>query len=147
MGSLGPMLDTATNYYQLGLLESWRQHYDAAINQLDAAVKASPKNSYAIFLRARSKEALHLNQAAMNDYALAAQTARASDDSSWSVGQAHFHRGVLLYGAKDYARADGEVANALNTRPTEIPSADGTAWRTMAPVAGGAGKSSDARCT
>jgi len=141
---LGPKLDTAAIYYQLGLLEYSRQRYDAAINLLDAAVKASPKNSYTIFLRARSKEALHLNQAAMNDYALAAQTARASDDSSWSVGQAHFHRGVLLYEAKDYARADGEFANALNTRLTEIPPADVTAWRTMAAVAGGACKSSDA---
>src|SRR5205814_4202930 len=110
---LGPKLDAGAIQYQLGLLEFSRQRYDAAINQLDGAIKASPKNSYAIFLRARSKDALHLNQAALSDYALAAQTARAGGDTSWSVGQAHFYRGMLLFAGKDYTRAEGEFANAL----------------------------------
>ena len=62
---LGPRLDTAAIHYQLGLLEYARRQYEAAISHLDPALKASPTNSYAIFLRARSKEALRLNQPAM----------------------------------------------------------------------------------
>lgn len=141
---LGPKIVPGDIQYQFGVLEFARQRYDAAIERFDAALKAAPKNSYAIFLRARSKEALRLNAPALSDYALAAQTARAAGDTSWSVGQAHFRRGILLFGAKDYTRAESEFANALSTRLTEVPPADVTAWRAMAAVAGGACKSSDA---
>jgi tetratricopeptide (TPR) repeat protein len=141
---LGPKLDAAAAHYQLGLIEYARQRYDAAITHFDFAVKASPKNSYAIFLRARSKEALRLNQPALDDYALAAQTARAESDTNWSIGQAYFQRGLLYYQAKDYARADAEFSTALSARLTEVQPADVTAWRSMTAVAGGNCKSSDA---
>jgi tetratricopeptide (TPR) repeat protein len=132
---LGPKLDAASVQYQLALSDYSRQRYDSAITRLDAVVKAAPRNSYAIFLRARSKDALHLNVAAMEDYALAAQTARASNDSMWSVGQANYYRGVLLYQARDYSRAEVEFANALGGRLGEIPPADVRAWQSMAGAA------------
>jgi tetratricopeptide (TPR) repeat protein len=131
---LGPKLDPASVQYQLALSDYSRQRYDSAIVRLDAAVKAAPRNSYAIFLRGRSKEALHLNVAAMEDYALAAQTARASNDSMWNVGQANYYRGLLLYQAGDYSRAEVEFANALGGRLGDIPPADVRAWQSMAAV-------------
>jgi lipoprotein NlpI len=141
---LGPKIESSDIHYQAGLLEYSRQRYDAAITHFDAVWKTSPQNSYAIFLRARSKDALRLAQPALADYALAAQTARAGNDASWSVGQAYFQRGLLFYQAKDYARAQGEFASALSARLTEVTPADVIAWRAMTAVAGGACQSSDA---
>jgi tetratricopeptide (TPR) repeat protein len=132
---LGPALDPAAIEYQLAVADYSRQQYDSAITHLDTAIKGSPRNSYAIFLRGLCKEGLHLNVAAMEDYALAAQTARASHETTWNVGEANYHRGVLLYQAKDYARAEAEFANALGGRLGDLPSADVTAWRIMAGVA------------
>ncbi len=132
---LGPKLDAASIQYQLALADYSRQRYDLAIGHLDAAIKGSAGNSYAVFLRARSKEALHLNVAAMGDYALAVQTARASQETSWNVGQANYYRGLLLYQAKDYARAEAEFSNALGGRLGDIPPADVTAWRSLAGLA------------
>jgi tetratricopeptide (TPR) repeat protein len=141
---LGPKLDAASIEYQLALADYSRQRYDSAINHLDGAIKGSPRNSYAIFLRARSKEGLHLNVAAMEDYALAAQTARSSSDAIWNVGQANYYRGLLLYQAKDYTRAEAEFSNALGGRLGDIPAADVTAWRNLAGVAArGCGSSLD----
>jgi tetratricopeptide (TPR) repeat protein len=140
---LGPTIELDAVHYQAGLLEYSRQRYDAAISHFDISLKISPKNSYAIFLRARSKEALHLSQPALADYALAAQTARANNDSSWSVGQAYYQRGLLFFQAKDYNRAETEFATALGARLTETTPDDVTAWRVMTAVAGGACKSID----
>src|SRR5262249_9097307 len=109
----------------------------------DAAIKISPKNSYAIFLRARSKEALRLSQPALDDYALAAQTARANSDQSWSVGLAYYQRGLLFYQQKDYTRAETEFSTAPGARLTATRPADVTAWRAMTVAAGGACQSLD----
>jgi tetratricopeptide (TPR) repeat protein len=132
---LGPKLDPAYIYYQLAIADYSRQRYDSAIHRLDNAIKGSPGNSYAIFLRARSKEASHLNVAAMEDYALAAQTARSRHETAWNVGQANYYRALLLYQAKDYARAEAEFSNAVSGRLGEIPTADATAWRSLAGLA------------
>jgi TolA-binding protein len=141
---LGPKLDTGAVHYQLGLADYSRQKYDSAILHFDAGLKARPKNSYAIFLRARSKEALHLNAVAADDYALATQTARAENDTSWNVGQAHYSRGLLLYQAKDYPGAEGEFSLALGGRLGDIGKPDANAWKIMSAVAGNGCKSSDA---
>jgi tetratricopeptide (TPR) repeat protein len=140
---LGPKLDTGAVHYQLALAYYSRQTYDLAIKHFDASLKAHPKNSYAIFLRARSKEALHLNGPAMDDYALSTQTARAENDSSWNVAQAHYQRGLLLYQAKDYPAAEGEFSLAMAGRLGDIGKPDVNTWRIMAAVAGSGCKSSD----
>lgn len=134
---LGPKLDMAAVYYQLGLLDFANQHYESAIARFDAVLKETPRNSYAIFLRARSKESLRLYGPALDDYGLAVQTARASNDSSWNIGQAHYSRGLLLYRAKDFARAEAEFSSAAGSRLADIPQSDVAAWRAMAFVAGG----------
>jgi len=134
---LGPKLDTSAIYYQLGLVDYANQNYESAIARFDAVLKESPRNSYAIFLRARSKESLRLYAPALDDYSLAIQTARATNDSSWNVGQAHYSRGLLLYRAKDFARAEAEFANTSGARLTEVTQSDVAAWRAMAFVAGG----------
>jgi tetratricopeptide (TPR) repeat protein len=139
---LGPKLDVGSIHFQLALVDYSLQRYDSAITHFDIALKISPRNSYAIFLRARSKEALHLNAPAMDDYAQAAQTARGSNDAIWNVGQAHYYRGLLLYQARDYTRAEGEFSNALGGRLGEVAQADVSAWQAMAAVAGAGCKSS-----
>jgi tetratricopeptide (TPR) repeat protein len=141
---LGPKLDRAAVYYQLGLVDYSIQRYDGAIAHFDAALKEAPRNSYAIYLRARSKEALKLYGPALDDYALAVQTARATNDSSWAVGQAHFQRGLLLYRSKDFSRSEAEFGSAAGARITEVTGADITAWRAMAAVAGGGCTTADA---
>ena len=141
---LGPKLDVGAIHYQLGLADYSLQKYEPAIGHLDAALQAHPRNSYAIFLRARSKEALHLNAAAMEDYALATQTARVENDSSWNVAQAHYLRGLLLYQAKNYPAAEGEFTLALAGRLGDIGKPDVNAWKLMSAAAGSGCKSSDA---
>jgi TolA-binding protein len=133
---LGPKLDVSAIHFQLALVEYSRQLYDAAIAQLDACLKDSPKNSYAIFLRARAKDALRLNGPAADDYGLAAQTARENNDSTWNVGQAHYYRGLLLFQNKDFMRAESEFANAQSARLGDIPPQDVTAWKLLAAVSG-----------
>ena len=130
---LGPKLDTGAVHYQLGAADYSVQKYDLAITHFDASLKARPNNSFAIFLRARSKDALHLAVPAMNDYALAVQTARIENDSSWNVAQAHYYRGLLLYQAKDFPGAEGEFSLAMSGRLPDV-----AAWKIMAAVAGGA---------
>jgi tetratricopeptide (TPR) repeat protein len=141
---LGPKLDTGAVHYQLGLADYSRQKFDSAVSHFDASLKRSPRNSYAIFLRARSKEALHLDVAALDDYALATQTARVENDSSWNVAQAHYYRGLLLYQGKDYPAAEGEFSLALGGRLGDIGKPDVNAWKIMSAVAGSGCKSSDA---
>ena len=140
---LGPRLESSAVYFQLGLVDYSLQRYDIAITHFDASLKESPRNSYAIFLRARSREALKLYGPALDDYALAIQTARATNDSSWAIGQAHFQRGLLLYRAKDFGRAEAEFGSAGGARITEVLPADLAAWRAMAAVAGGGCKTVD----
>jgi tetratricopeptide (TPR) repeat protein len=135
---LGPKLDTASVHYQLGVADFSLQKYDLAITHFDASLKMRPNNSYAIFLRARSKDALHLAVPAMNDYALAIQTARIENDSSWNAAQAHYYRGLLLYQAKDYPGAEGEFSQAMSGRMGDTGKPDVAAWKIMAAVAGGA---------
>jgi tetratricopeptide (TPR) repeat protein len=141
---LGPKLDTGAVHYQLGLADYSLQKFDSAVSHFDASLKRSPRNSYAIFLRARSKEALHLNVAALDDYALATQTARVENDSSWNVAQAHYYRGLLLYQAKDYPGAEGEFSLALGGRLGDIAKPDVNAWKIMSAVAGNGCRSGDA---
>ena len=141
---LGPKLDTGAVRYQLAVAYYSRQTYDLAIEHFDASLKAHPKNSYAIFLRARCKEALQLYGPAMDDYALSTQTARAENDSSWNVAQAHYHRGLLLYRANDYPAAEGEFTLALAGRLGDIGKPDVNAWKIMSTLAGSGCKSSDA---
>jgi tetratricopeptide (TPR) repeat protein len=137
MTLLGPRVDIGAVHYQLGVADYSRRQYDSAITHLDASLNAHPRNSYAVFLRARSKDALHLNKPAMADYALATQMARVDNDSSWNVAQAHYYRGLLLYEAKDYPGADAEFAPALSGRLGEIGKPDVAAWKAMAATAGG----------
>jgi tetratricopeptide (TPR) repeat protein len=141
---LGPKLDTGAVHYQLGLADYSRQKYEEAISHFDASLKRNPKNSYAIFLRARSKAVLHLDVAALDDYALATQTARVENDSSWNVAQAHYYRGLLLYQSKDYPGAEGEFSLALGGRLGDIGKPDVNAWKVMSAVAGNGCKSGDA---
>ena len=58
-----------------------------------------------------------MNGPAIEDYALATQTARVENDSSWNVAQAHYLRGMLLYqavpGFRTWFGVDPTVDDAL----------------------------------
>jgi tetratricopeptide (TPR) repeat protein len=139
---LGPKPDSAAIYYQLGVMDYESGRFAAAIPRLDAAIKAMPKNSYAIFIRARSKDGLQQYSAALDDYNMAVQLAKMNEDTSWNIGQAYYFRGILFYRLKDFARAESEFSNALASPLTEFPLYDVNAWRAMAAVSGGDCKTS-----
>jgi DNA-binding transcriptional regulator YiaG len=56
----------------------------------------------------------------------------------WNIGHAHYFRGLLLYRANDFLRAESEFSLAGGSRLTEVPQGDVAAWRAMS-VAAGAG--------
>jgi tetratricopeptide (TPR) repeat protein len=102
---------------------------------LGRALETSPK-ARAYFLRARAKELAGQSEAALSDYNLASRAAFA-DANDLASGEAHLYRGILFYRRKDYARAEGEFASALNF---EIPPGlrpDASAWRYLSAVASG----------
>lgn len=108
----------------------------AAIATLDQAVKASPTNSRAVYLRAIAKEKAGDVEGALADYNLASRTAFAGAKDLAS-GEAHLYRGILLYRRKDYQGAEDEFASALNFEIAAPFKADAVAWRHMAAVFSG----------
>jgi tetratricopeptide (TPR) repeat protein len=108
----------------------------AAIENLDAAVKADPSKARAIYLRARAKEADGQADAALADYNLASRTAFAAR-AGQSSGEAHLYQGILLYQRKDWPRAEDEFAAALNFDIPAAMKSDAAAWRHLAAVASG----------
>ncbi|MGH9722306.1 MAG: tetratricopeptide repeat protein [Bryobacteraceae bacterium] len=135
---LGPRPDMGDGYYRLGSAELELKRYEAAVASFDAAIKANPALSHALYLRARAKEGLEHWTPASGDYQSAAQTARANDDASWAIGDAHFRRGMLLHRLKEYSHAQSEFAQAMGAKLTEASQGDLTAWRMLSAVAGGA---------
>ena len=133
---LGPKPDPIAVYFQLGQIDYEAGRYASAIPRFDAVIKATPKNSYAIFLRARSKDALQQYAAALDDYVLAVQTATTYTDGSWNIGQAYYYRGPPVLPAEGFHPRRVGASNALAAAPKEIPATDVTAWRAMAVVSG-----------
>jgi tetratricopeptide (TPR) repeat protein len=133
---LSPKPDTAARLADLGEAQLLSHDAAAAIETLDAAVKADPAKPRTIYLRARAKEAAEQTAAALVDYDLASRTAFAAAPGK-SSGEAHFYRGILLYRRADWPRAEDEFADALNF---DIPAAmrsDASAWRNLAAVVSG----------
>jgi tetratricopeptide (TPR) repeat protein len=133
---LSPQPDMATVPADLGEAQLLAGDAQAAIENIDAAVKADPSRARAIYLRARAKEAAGQADAALADYNLASRTAFAAG-AGQSSGEAHLYQGILLYQRKDWPRAEDEFAAALNF---DIPAAmktDAAAWRHLAAVASG----------
>jgi tetratricopeptide (TPR) repeat protein len=113
-----------------------------AVVTLDRAVEGAPK-ARAYFLRARAKELTGQLEPALADYNLASRAAFA-DASGLASGEAHLYRGILLYRRKDYERAEGEFASALNFDITLTLRPDASAWRHLSAVeAGSCGASRD----
>jgi tetratricopeptide (TPR) repeat protein len=106
-----------------------------AIVTLDRVIKSSPQ-ARAYFLRARAHELLSQSDDAIADYNFASRAAFA-DANDLSSGEAHLYRGILYFRRKDYVRAEGEFASALNF---DIPASlrpDAAAWRHFSAVASG----------
>lgn len=106
-----------------------------AIATLDRAVDATPTGR-AYYLRARAKELSGQPDAALADYNLASRAAFA-DATDLASGEAHLYRGILLYRRKDYVRAEGEFASALNFAISPALRPDASAWRHLSAVAAG----------
>jgi tetratricopeptide (TPR) repeat protein len=133
---LNPRPDMAAISADLGEAQLLAGDPRAAIENLNAAVKADPSKARAIYLRARAKAAAGQADAALADYNLASRTAFAAG-AGQSSGEAHLYQGILLYQRKDWPRAEDEFAAALNF---DIPAAmrsDAAAWRHLAAVASG----------
>ena len=133
---LSPRPDMAAMLTDLGSAQLLSRDAAAAIETLDAAVKADPSKPRAIYLRARAKEAAGQADAALADYNLASRTAFAASPGK-SSGEAHFYQGILLYRRKDLPRAEDEFSSALNFDMPASMKADAAAWRHLAAVADG----------
>lgn len=133
---LSPPPDMPATLTALGEAQLLSGDAAAAIQTLDAAVKADPSKARAFYLRARAKAVGGNAAAALEDYNLASRTAFAAAAGK-SSGEAHLYQGILLYQRKDWPRAEAEFSDALNF---DIPSAlksDAAAWRHLAAVASG----------
>ena len=135
---LGPIPDLGAFSYTVGRLALDHKQYEPAVAALNESLEANPKNAHAVFLRAQAKDAMGLPQPALDDYALAARLAQATQDTTWPVGVAFFRRGVLSFRAGDFPSALTEFATALESPLGDVLRADVAAWRVMASVAGGA---------
>jgi tetratricopeptide (TPR) repeat protein len=133
---LSPRPDMAAVPADLGAAQLLAGDARAAIENLDAAVKADPSKARAIYLRARAKQAAGQTDAALADYNLASRTAFAAG-AGQSSGEAHLYQGILLYQRKDWPRAEDEFAAALNFDIPAAEKSDAAAWRHLAAVASG----------
>ncbi|MBV9506998.1 MAG: hypothetical protein JO323_18560 [Acidobacteriia bacterium] len=134
---LAPLPDMPHVLIQLASAQILSGDAAGAIPTLDAATKADPKLSQAIFLRARARELTGQAEQALADYSLASRTAFANAQDLMS-GEAHLYRGILFYLRHDYQKAEDEFSSSLNF---DIPAGqrpDAEAWRHLAAVAGGA---------
>src|SRR5579871_469671 len=120
----------------LGGAQLLSRDFTAAVGSLDAAIRADPSLTRAIYFRGRAKEESGNSAEALADYNLAARTAlaHASDVNS---GEAHLYRGILLERRKDYASAEEEFTTALNAGLPDALREDASAWRHLAAVAAG----------
>jgi tetratricopeptide (TPR) repeat protein len=133
---LSPQPDMAAISVNLGEAQLLSGDARAAIENLDAAVKADPSKARPIYLRARAKEAAGQADAALADYNLASRTAFAAG-AGQSSGEAHLYQGILFYQRKDWPRAEDEFADALNFDIPAAMKSDAAAWRHLAAVASG----------
>lgn len=134
---MSPKPDLSLFSYAVARLELDLRQYEAAIPSLNAVIQANPRNSDAMFLRARAHDAMGQPQAALKDYAAAAELAQATQDTTWPLGVAFYRRGALLYKAGDFQGAQREFTMALESALGEVSRADVTTWRMMSAVAAG----------
>jgi tetratricopeptide (TPR) repeat protein len=132
---LAPPEDVPQLLIELGGAQILAGDATGAIATLDRALQAAPK-ARAFFLRARANELAGRSEAALADYNLASRAAFA-DANDLASGEAHLYRGILLYRRKDYVRAEGEFASALNFDIAESLRPDASAWRHLSAVASG----------
>lgn len=133
---LGPSLEPGRADFEIGVSYYRLEDYRRAAAALDASLAVAPKNAYALFLRARSKDALGDSEA-IADYQTAADLARTSGDKSWAAGQAYYYRGLLLYRARRFRDAEAAFTEAAVAELGEISRQDASGWRYLAGVAAG----------
>ena len=137
-GALMPRADSPRMLYEFAEARAFAGNPAAALDTVNEAIKADPKNAQALFLRARLREMSGLSKESQADYELASRTAFANVDTPFEAGYAHYYRGVSLFRRRDFARAENEFASALNFEIAEDAKPDVNAWRSMAVLAGGA---------
>ena len=133
---LAPPADLGQAYTELGGAQLLAGDPSTAIASLSRAVRESPANARALYLRARARENAGQSDAALADLSLASRTAFANAQDLAS-GEAHLYRGILLYLRRQYAQAEDEFASALNFEIPGTMRADASAWRRLAAVASG----------
>jgi tetratricopeptide (TPR) repeat protein len=133
---VAPRPDLAAAVADLGGAELLAGNAATGIRTLDSAIQLDPSAARAYYLRALAKEAAGQNQAAAADYSQASRRALANAKDQES-GEGHFYRALLLYRRKQFAQAEDELAEALNSGIPADLRADAAAWRHLAAVSGG----------
>jgi|SRR5579883_1279773 len=136
LGRVAPPVDLSNAYAELGGAQLLAGNATAAIASLNQAVKESPGNSRAFYLRARAQEIAGHPDLAQAGYSLASRAAFANAKDLAS-GEAHLYRGILLYRRKLYSEAEDEFSSALNFEIPASMRADAAAWRRLAAVSSG----------
>lgn len=134
---LGPRPDLGRMYLELATAYYRSDQHAGVIAAHEAAVKRGAGDAYGFFMRARAREATGQTAAALEDYQRAATLAASNKDDSWAVGQAHYYRGLLLYGRRSYKQAQAEFIQAPKAGLGDIPGAEVNAWATLSAVAAG----------
>lgn len=133
---LGPAPDVPIAMAELGGAQLLMGNARAAIDTLNASLKAQPSNAHALYHRALAHELAGETEAALADYSMASRAAFAAA-TDLASGEAHLYRGILLYRRKNFERAEDEFSSALNFEIPQTLRADAQAWRHMAAVASG----------
>src|SRR5262249_19764228 len=107
---LSPPADLSAAYTELGGAQLLAGDAAGAIGTLDQAVRQSPSNAKALYLRARAKDTAGQYTGAIADYNLAARNALAKAEDQ--AGEAHLYRGISLYRRKEFQHAEDEFTNA-----------------------------------
>ena len=136
LNRIAPPFDLTSAYTELGGARLLAGDAAGAIQSLDLAVRESPSNARALYLRGRAEEAAGESDAALADYNLASRTAFANARDLAS-GEAHLYRGILLFRRKQYRGAEDEFSSALNFSIAASMRADAVAWRRLSAVAEG----------
>jgi tetratricopeptide (TPR) repeat protein len=134
-GLLAPEIDEPGTRYRLARALYGGRRYAEAISAVEASLKLRPRDSAALYLRARARETQGLEKEALADFDLASRAAFA--DAGSTSGAAHFYRGIAQFRRGDFERAESSFASALNFEAPSEMGPDIQAWRHIAAVANG----------
>lgn len=135
-GRLSPKPDMSQMLSDWGGTQLASGDADAALVNLEAAIKLDSGNARAHYLRGIARQRMGRDDASTEDFDLASRAALARRDTA-AAAEAHFYRGIVLYRRKEFVRAEEEFSSAMSADIKTEWRTDARAWRYLAAVAQG----------